>query len=107
MTTEAIAAASSGVEHKPNVCLWWILTANYLSSQVSFLWKNEGYDRKTHLPCVLFLIFFPSITGQYWREDYMTEKSLLGLFQHSNSFDYWICQLSQRGFIAFSLENII
>lgn len=65
MTTEAIAAASSGLEHKPSVYLWWILTANYSSSQASFLWKNEEYDRRTHLPCVLFLIFFPSIMGQY------------------------------------------
>lgn len=107
MTTEAIAAASSGVEHKLNVCLWWILTADYSSSQASFLWKNEGYGRRTHLLCVLFLIFFPSIIGQYWREDYRTEKSLLGLFQNSSSFNYRIHQLSQRRFTAVSLENII
>lgn len=107
MTTEAIAAASSGVEHKSKVCLWWILTADYLSSQPSFLWKNVGYGKKAHLPCVLFLIFFPFITRQCWREDYMTEKSLFGLFQQSSSFNYWIHQLSQRGFIAVSLENII
>lgn len=67
MTTEATAAASGGVKPKSKVNLWWILTTDRSSSQTSFLWKSEGYARMKDLLCVLFLIFFPSITGQYWR----------------------------------------
>lgn len=104
MTKEATAAASSGDE---KVYLWWILTADCLSSQTSFLWKSKGHVRRNdHLLCVQFLIFFPFIIGKYWRWDPVPEKSLLGLFQHSSSLNYQIHQLSQRGFITVDFENI-